>query len=190
MLALYLLKKMKLELIQYSHNAINSIYIYKDFLENKDQLLFYKNKIKEHTRSDQMNRDTNVKATMTDWWTLLKDKDFDFLHSKLLHTIHNTIFLRSPGKLRGYKIHNSWGMKHCQGDGTICHIHECLFAGVFYLDVPCTTMIRFEDFNMEYPLEDNLFMFFPGYTKHAVSTHTSESPRLSMAFNVIAERDK
>jgi len=175
---------MQLEILQHSSRSINSIYIYKNFLEDKEKLNLYKNKITNHTYSDLMNRETNVKANMTKYDDLLKDNDFYSLHQSFLKTVSNTIKLRSPSELIPFKIFNSWGMSHYKGDHTIAHVHHCLFAGVFYIDVPCETFIRFEEYNCNYLLENNLFIFFPGYTVHEVSTHTSDVPRISMAFNI------
>lgn len=178
---------MLLKLIQTKETAINSIYILENFLDDMNHLDFLCKKIKTYTTKDEMNRATNVKASMTSWAKLLEDSDFDFLHNKILETLFNIFMLRTPHPHQKYKIgyFDSWGMSHKKGDFTINHTHtNCVFSGAFYFRVPCFTEMIFDDFAESVELKDNMLLLFPALCKHKVGKHTSEEERISMAFNM------
>jgi hypothetical protein len=181
---------MKIDLIQSNCSSINSIYIYRNFLDDADYLEKILSKLKKHTEKDYQGRSTSVKSTMTTWGALLKDNDFNFVHMKALETVWNTICLRSPKPHLKYKLNfkDAWGMRHTAGDFTQDHIHDYdLWSGVFYLDVPCETRMWFEDFQQDVLLENNMFIFFQGATKHRVSAHYGEKDRFSIAHNIKIE---
>jgi len=178
---------MLLDLIQISPNAINSVYILRDFLEDKNQLSFLANKILDYTKTDEMNKSTNVKASMTSYDKLLDDSDFKSLHSKILLTLINLYRMRTPHWKNTIKaqIIDSWGMSHKKGDHTIEHIHGgSSFSGAFYFKVPSHTEMYFADYQEAVKLEDNMLLLFPSLCKHSVGKHTGEEKRLSMAFNM------
>ena len=177
---------MKIDLIQSNCSAINSIYIYKNFLENEGYFNHLLEKVKKHTQTDFQERKTQVKCTMTSWTALLQDADFNHIHTKMLETAWNTIQLRSPILGVKYKLsfQDGWAMRHTEGDYTQDHIHDYdLWSSVFYFDVPCETRMWFEDYQRDVVLENNMFIFFQGATKHRVSRHFGKIPRYSMANN-------
>jgi len=75
---------MKLKLLQHSSSAINSIYIFEDFIDDKNYIKHISNKIKQYTEVDEMQRMTNVKASMTNYTKLMEDSDFNFVHQKII----------------------------------------------------------------------------------------------------------
>ena len=179
---------MRLNLIQNNCSAINSIYIYENFLEDVEYLELLKTKIAEYTnRPNELDYKTNVFAKMTDWVHLLKDQDFIKIHQSIAMTLYNTLNLRFPTPNLNIKIqfNDSWGMKHTEGDHTKDHIHSFHhFSGSFYFEVPTITKMWFEDYQQDIELKDNMLVLFPGLCKHRVSTHQGDKPRYSMAFNM------
>jgi len=185
MLALCLQRKMKLKLLQHSSVSINSIYYFEDFLEDNDYLNHLSEKVKNYTTIDEMQRTTNVKASMTNYLKLLEDTDFNLIHKKILQYLDIIWSLRSPTPNEvNISIINSWGIKHSKGDYTLPHVHNCSFSGAFYLKVPETSYLWFEEYNRLLPLKENMLVLFPGLTKHSAFEHTHEEARLSMAFNI------
>ena len=62
---------MKIDLIQSNCSSINSIYIYRNFIDDADYLEKILSKLKKHTEKDYQGRSTSVKSTMTTWGALL-----------------------------------------------------------------------------------------------------------------------
>jgi len=180
---------MTLSLIQSNCSAINSVYIFENFLEDLQYLEFLKNKIAKYTSTtNKLDYKTNVLAKMTDWQHLLKDQDFSRIHDSIGMTLYNVLNLRSPNpnQKRIIQFEDSWGMKHTEGDYTKDHIHGVFhFSGSFYFEVPTITKMWFEDYQEETELKDNMLVIFPGFCKHRVSIHQGKKPRYSMAFNII-----
>tara|TARA_R100001510_G_C7626490_1_gene186267 strand:+ start:646 stop:1209 length:564 start_codon:yes stop_codon:yes gene_type:complete len=177
---------MNLDLIQTSCSSINSIYIIRNFLEDEKTLYFYTKQIEKLTYKDEMQRRTNVQASMTAYNALLENPDFEYLHKKIIQTLINIWTLRTPHPFAPLKfeIFNSWAMRHNKGDFTVNHIHMCNFASAFYLSVPNPVMMKFDDFEKTVELEPNMLLFFPGYTKHSVSENFAQDYRLSMSLNI------
>ena len=178
---------MKLELIQYNYQAINSCYILRDFLDDLSYLNLLKDKLKNLTVNDEMQHKTNVKANMTAWQKLLEVEEFQFLHQKILQTICMCYQLRTPHPHHPvtFEMTSSWGMLHKQNDKTATHCHANVnFAAAFYLQVPHSTIFHLPDFDGKIELEDNLLVFFPGATKHSVDPFIGDGERLSMACNI------
>ena len=184
---------MRLELIQTNCSAINSIYIYKNFLEDLEYLDLLKQKVDEHTTKSELDYKTNVIAKMTSYEKLLEDKNFERIHRLIIETLHNTINLRNPTANSSYDFTyvDSWAMCHSEGDYTRDHIHGWVnFSGSFYLSVPSITEMWFEDFQQSIELKDNMLLLFPGLTKHRVGPHKGKENRYSMAFNINIEESK
>ena len=163
---------MNLRVIQTNCSAINSIYIYYNFLEDMEYLNLLKGKIQKHaTKSEQYNS-TTLLAKQTGYHTLIEDTDFNKIHQSIGHTLYNTINLRNPTPNDKIQIsfEASWGICHEEGDSTQEHIHPFInFSGAFYLDVK---------------LETNMLILFPSLCKHRVHKHVGKQPRISMAFNI------
>jgi hypothetical protein len=178
---------MKINVIQSSSAAINSVYIIEDFLEDLEYLNFLTKKIEEYTLNDEMQKSTNVKASMTDWQKLLKDSNFNNIHIKILKTLSNIFTLRTPhpNAKTTFFYQDSWGMSHQLNDFTKNHIHAgATFAGSFCFKVPCFTEMYFDDYGESVELKDNMLLIFPALCKHRVSKHTCIEKRISMAFNI------
>ena len=178
---------MKISVIQSTCAAINSVYIINDFIDNKDYLNLLSNKIEKYTEKDEMNRQTNVKASMTSYKKLLSDEDFNIIHVKILETMLNIYKLRTPHPFQEIvaSYRDSWGMAHKKDDHTVNHVHlGSTFAGGFYFNVPCYTEMYFDDYQSSVQLKENMLLLFPGLCKHRVQKHNAYEKRISMAFNI------
>ena len=178
---------MNLSLIQTHCSAINSIYIYHNFLENIEYLDFLKNKVQGHATQREQYNSTTLSARQTGYHTLIEDNDFSKIHESIGHTLYNTINLRHPTPNDKIQItfESSWGICHEEGDFTHEHIHAfATFSGAFYFDVPTETRMWFEDFQQDVKLERNMLILFPSLCKHRVHRHVGKQPRISMAFNI------
>jgi len=180
---------MKIEILQHSHNSINSVYIFRDFLDDLDYLKKITEKVALYTEKDEMNHQTNVKANMTGYKKLIEDDDFNFVHKKIMETIAIVFKLRVPSGNQKIKLTmiDSWGMRHKQGENTATHVHTVSWATAFYLYVPHETNMFFEEYYSWIPLTTNSLVFFQGFTKHAVNEHIGDQDRLSMASNITHE---
>lgn len=181
---------MKLELIQHNYQAINSCYVFNDFLDDLIYLDLLKNKIKALTIQDEMRRTTNVKANMTSYEKLLEQKEFNFLHTKILDTIAICYKLRTPHPNNKFKlkIKNSWGMLHKENERSILHNHlNTTWSVAFYLQIPNQTIFHLPEFDSKIDLQNNMLIFFPGFTNHSVEPFIGEGERLSMACNIMQE---
>jgi hypothetical protein len=178
---------MKLRVIQTHCSAINSIYIYYDFLENMEYLNLLKGKIEKYATKTEQYNSTVLLAKQTDYHTLIEDTDFNKIHESIGHTLYNTINLRNPTPNDKIEIvfEASWGICHEEGNSTKEHIHPFInFSGAFYFDVPTDTRMWFEDFQQDVKLEKNMLILFPSLCKHRVHKHVGKQPRISMAFNI------
>ena len=126
----------------------------------------------------------------------LKDamiKEFNKFNSNVMH--HSNKF----------EITTSWFTKQEKGESSTNHNHNnCMFSGVFYLQVNETTgnihfqtydsrryWIEIDEYNVwnsiDYafkPLDNTLFIF-PADTFHRVNENKSDITRYSLAFNVV-----
>lgn len=108
-----------------------------------------------------------------------------------------------------FDITTSWGMKICKNSYTHIHNHSnSFYSGVLYLSdhpndgcgelsfydlniIPKQFLVVSEDpdsfLNDTWSIipEKNMLIFFPSYLMHRVSVHYDESPRYSIAFNII-----
>ncbi len=178
---------MRISLIQSSHNAIGSVYILHDYLYNKNYLNRLKELVNKAIEEEPIDKLVNVHAKTTNWDKLLKVEEMKNFHTRILDTLINIYTLRTPtpNTHLKYFLNSSWGMKHKKGDYTIEHHHAPVaWSGAFYFEVPSDTFMTFPDFNQSLQIKENMLIFFPGITKHSVSTHTSDKERISMAFNI------
>lgn len=177
---------MKLNVVQSSSAAINSIYIIHDFLDDLSYLKSLEDSLEKYTLKDEMENSTNVKATMTEYEKLLGDEQFNKIHTKILETLAFIFTLRTPHphEVLSFEMIDSWGMRHRKNNETVNHIHGSSFSGAFYVRVPSPTVMFFEDYFHSLELENNMLVLFPGFTKHAVEKYLGDIDRISMAFNI------
>lgn len=182
---------MNLEIVQNGHSSLYAVYIIRDYL-SLDYLDVVRDTALKLTEQDAMNKQTNVKATMSNYTALLEDNQTKDLFTKAMRTIDAIYQLRSchTQEVFDYKLKDAWAMKHLSRDYTQTHMHYPTdWSGAFYIHVPQPAeRIDFLEFSRSVPLESNMLVLFPGMVKHSVSPHVSEEPRISLAFNIDVEK--
>ena len=178
---------MKIDFIQTSCTAINSVYILRNFLDSEKYLNLLCKKIEKLTQKDSMNRVTNVKANMTTYHKLIEDADFSDIHRKIIETLQLIYRLRDPHWSGGIEMNmiESWGMKHTKGDHTKMHVHlGSEFSAAFILKTPPNVFFNFIDFDQKLEVENNMLLLFPALAKHSVDPCYEDDYRISMACNI------
>ena len=182
---------MNLQVVQNGHSSLYAVYVFRDFL-HEDYLSVVKDTVLRLTEKDVMDRKTNVKATMSNYTSLLEDNQTKKFFTEAMLTIDGIYQLRSchTEEIFDYKLKDAWAMKHLNRDYTQTHMHYPTdWSGAFYIDVPQPAeRIDFLEFSRSVPLESNMLVLFPGMVKHSVSPHLSEEARLSLAFNIDVEK--
>ncbi len=182
---------MNLQLFQFSDTSLHCAYIIRDYLP-KEEMLNLDETIRELTKKDSMNRQTNVKANMTSYTALQDSSKCGSFFQKVAHSIDAIIKLRGRNgqDVFCYNFVDSWGMRHKKDDYTVEHSHlPCFWSGAYYTYVPePKPFVEFREFNQKVKLETNMLLLFPGSLLHKVSKNESEEDRISMAFNINMEK--
>ena len=175
----------KTRIIQNRYSDLNSVFVYENFLDHK-YLKKLQQKPFEITKKDIMKKSTNVKATMTNWKDVLQHKEYQELTTKIVQILDITIQLRSPSCDNfEYHIDDFWAMRHNRGDHSNLHIHlPSIFSGVFYVDVPGDTLLKFNNFDHSELIKTNTLYLFASSIQHEVFRQQYDEPRLSLAFNI------
>ena len=138
---------------------------------------------------DKQNRETNVKASMTDW-QMQKEPGFVELEKEIASIINYLPEIFNPNddtfRLLSMEIEHMWGMVYKKDDYTNIHNHwPSVWSGSFYLDIPTdyagTLFFPELDHNIE-PITGQL-VIFNGSLLHGVRTIQSNSERLAVSFN-------
>ena len=123
---------------------------------------------------DSQNRETNVKATMTDWTMTKHSQPIDDFKKFMLSFIN-------------YKnIVAFWGNIYRKGDYTIKHDHlPHKYSVVYFLksEPNFPPLIFDEESSIIKPLEGRM-VIFPGSLTHSVPPHFSDETRITLAANV------
>lgn len=84
---------MNLQLLQFSTESMYAVYIIRDYLPS-EEMLKLDDLIRELTKEDSMNRQTNVKANMTSYTALQDSSKCGHFFQKVAHSIDSIIKLR------------------------------------------------------------------------------------------------
>ena len=155
---------------------------------------------------DECNHTTNVKATMTSYWSHLHHyDDFKELYcwlDKLICSIPEVKkkvctsdsssshpALQPEGQNRHFFITNFWGMKYSEGNEAAIHAHDpSLYSFVYYLKVDNPSKILFCDDTTEMKARwsvtprDHTLIIFPGHLRHQVEKQ-EEGERYAVSGN-------
>jgi len=177
---------MKIQTFQNDTRSLNTLFVFHDFLRNDKKIKTVLSEIKKNTKKDMMHHRTNVKATMSEYNSLLI-KELDFFWYKvtdLLNILVKTV-TRDP-KSFNYFIDDAWAMKHEAQDFTVPHVHyPYQWSGAYYVEVPNSdTCINFSEVNANIKLENNLLLLFPSTFSHYVNPSKEKGSRYSLAFNI------
>ena len=123
---------------------------------------------------DAQNRETNVKATMTDWMMNKHSQPIDDLKKFMLSSTNCN------------SMAAFWGNIYRKGDYTIKHDHiPHKYSVVYFLkSEPNFSPLIFDDEpSIVKPLESRM-VIFPGTLRHSVPVHFSDETRITLAANV------
>ncbi len=123
---------------------------------------------------DVQNRETNVKATMTDWIMNWNSQPVDDFKKFILSSTNSKT------------ISNFWANIYRKGDYTIEHDHKPHQKSVVYFlksEPNFSPLILDSDPSIIKPLEGRM-VIFPGSLKHSVPAHFSDETRITLAANV------
>ena len=138
---------------------------------------------------DCQNRQTNVKATMTEWNLDLPSQEF--IHFK--NTIYKVAKELDLYHIAPFKINNIWANIYRKGDHTVSHDHDpARYSFVYFLKSKSNfSPLIIENFSIRTkknkplvikPLEGRL-VIFPGFLKHRVPVHIHDETRITISGN-------
>ena len=139
---------------------------------------------------DEINHVSNVKASMTEWRTHLKNDHFWKIANAALYLCQEGMKTKYP-----LEIGDCWGALYTKGDHTLSHHHfPFVWSFVYYVKVSDNTSpILFE--NVEHP-KDKSFMtmpiypkkgdlfIFPSVLRHSVPEQETDDERIMVAGNI------
>ena len=138
---------------------------------------------------DCQNRQTNVKATMTEWNLDLPSQEFIHLKN-IIYTVakDKQLYWEVP-----FKIQTIWANIYRKGDCTVSHNHDpAKYSFVYFLkSKPNFSPLMFEGINLKNkkkkwkvvkPTEGRL-VIFPGFLIHRVPVHIHDETRITISGN-------
>jgi len=136
---------------------------------------------------DKQNRQTNVKASMTDY-RMQREPGFVELEQEIASIVNYLPKITRPNDTNNYpmEIRNMWGMVYKKNDYTKVHDHwPSIWSGSFYLDIPSDYAGTLFFPELEYDIEPitGQLVIFNGNTRHGVKTIQSNGERLVVSFN-------
>ena len=132
---------------------------------------------------DVQNRQTNVKATMTEW----NIDSFEILNLKnYILNFLNSQYPFVSQRNQEFSFTNIWGNIYRNGDYTIEHDHLFdTFSVVYFLksNIKDSPLI-FLPFQTKIEPEEGKIVIFPSYIRHEVPEHTSKDTRITLSGNI------
>jgi len=130
---------------------------------------------------DVQNKETNVRASMTDWY--MHEHDIDFANlAEFAVSVGND---NSPSKVF-LMPYDCWSASYSKGDYTIPHEHwPSIWSWVYNLECcdQCSPL-TFDDASQSIsPLRGTMIMF-PGWVKHSVAKQQCDHKRIIIAGNL------
>ena len=165
--------------LQYVKSASAAIYI--NELKGYDNDLFVTQIL---SRGDKQNRQSNVKANMTEW----KVNEVEW-YNLCKDIIDNHIVFLSGELDVEWQIVSIWGATYRKGDYSLYHSHmPSTFSFCYYPKVGKNPApLVFSDLDYEVIPEENQLVLFPAYLKHGVPSHRNDEDRIVIAGNIIAK---
>ena len=136
---------------------------------------------------DVQKRQTNARASMTDWWMHETDSDF----KKVCDLAMNLAMDNSPSEV-ALMPYDCWGVVYNKDDYTISHDHwPQIWSWVYNVEccIFCAPLVIDGCFDGHFdadeilPQEGNMIMF-PGWIKHTVPEQLCDHERIVIAGNI------
>ena len=142
---------------------------------------------------DCQNRQTNVKATMTEWDLDVPSQEFTYLKDTILDIVGKStlnLYFHEP-----YTIKNIWANIYRKGDFTQIHDHEpTRYSFVYFLKSKLNhSPLMYETIDLKRkkkkvkmikPFQGRL-VIFPGFIKHWVPVHIHDETRITISGNLL-----
>tara|TARA_B100000035_G_scaffold237444_1_gene205690 strand:- start:1216 stop:1749 length:534 start_codon:yes stop_codon:yes gene_type:complete len=144
------------------------------------------------THPDVQGRDTNVKASMTDWIMNAFTEEVHILKREIISIVEEYFIPKDITDLNLY-YREFWGNVYRKGDYALWHDHfPCRFSFVYFLKCksnhsPLYIQNKCDRKNKPLiikPVEGRL-VIFPSFIRHKVPIHIHNETRITLAGNLI-----
>lgn len=136
---------------------------------------------------DEMNHETNVKATMTNYFMHKENSDFKDLSDIILKILHKVIEADKLDVDQSYfYTMDCWGAIYSKGHETVVHHHfPSLWSWCYYIKCTdgCSPLV-FPDSNIIFEPKEDELVIFPSYINHYVPLSNIEEKRIMVAGNI------
>ena len=136
---------------------------------------------------DEMKHETNVKATMTNYFMHKKNPDFKTLSDIILKILHKVIEADKFDSNESYfYTMDCWGAVYSKGHEAVVHHHfPSLWSWCYYLKCPKgSSPLVFPDSNIIFEPKENELVIFPAYLNHYVPVYEKDEKRIMIAGNI------
>ena len=137
--------------------------------------------------SDQQDRQTNVKATMTEWGWDPRSDNLNRVKDCILAEIMTHMDYGYIGQSKPFlEFKDFWGNVYRKGDYTQSHAHRnSWFSVVYFLKTKWYyPSLIFTDSGKRIRLKEGSYVIFSSYLKHYVPKHRFDETRITLSGNV------
>ena len=140
---------------------------------------------------DEIDRKTNVKATMTEYdWNLKSDRLERLKNILLENAFSNCNFKWSDGIDAQYFMKHFWANIYRKGDYTREHHHRPhIFSFVYFLKSKWYhSPLVFSDSGKKIRPTEGTFVIFPSHLNHLVPKHRYRDTRITLSGNILIKK--
>jgi len=141
---------------------------------------------------DQHNRETNVKATMTEWNWNPENVRLERLKNNILEFVNYNCNYYPPRTIEDtrsvrYLMKDFWGNIYRKGDYTKPHTHRPeVFSCVYFLKSKWYhSPLVFSDSGKKIRPKEGTFVIFPSHLNHLVPKHRYRDTRITLSGNIV-----
>ena len=133
---------------------------------------------------DKQNRESNVKAVMTEW--NLTSPEIEKLKNYIINSLEDLPNLLRWGPPGDFQFKNFWGNIYRYGDHTCSHGHipEDLTVVYFLTAQEGDSPLLLDDSKTPIYPQEGLFALFPSYVFHSVPKQTSNNVRITLSGDI------
>ena len=138
---------------------------------------------------DRQGKQTNVKATMTNWNWQYNNPRVKRLKESAMKIVNDLVFMNSNSEFREtweLKWIDFWGNVYRQGEYTQTHEHvPSTFSFVYFLKSQWNdSPLVFSDFGHTIRPKQGRYVIFPSHLKHHVPPQKSKNIRMTLSGNM------
>ena len=135
---------------------------------------------------DKQNRETNVKATMTDWY--ITTPQIERLRKFILNEISSKFRVRyfNEEELTPIFGKGFWANIYHKGDYAVSHYHSpAAYSLVYFLKAKWFySPLFFTCYRQKIRPKNGRFVIFPSYLRHSVPEHRYNESRITLSGNI------